>query len=83
MSEDETLPRNLHKLTLSEIAARRGNPIDGGVHAYLDAEITRRTAQAQIDASCYMKWSVIAIAVTSGLTAVFAFLNWMYPHTPH
>ena len=83
MSDDQTLLRNLHNLPLSEIATRRGNPIDGGIHAYLDAEITRRTAQAQINTARYMKWSVIAIAITSGLTAVFAFLSWIYPHIPH
>lgn len=28
----------------------------------------------------YMLWSVIAIAVTSGLNALFAFLTWYAPH---
>lgn len=28
----------------------------------------------------YMLWSVIAIAITSGLSAVFAFLSWYAPH---
>jgi hypothetical protein len=83
MSDDQWLLRNVHKLTLSEIADRRGNPIDGGIHAYLDAEITRRTAQAQIDAARWMGWSVLAIALTSGLTAFFSYLNRQYPHIPH
>jgi hypothetical protein len=61
---------------LSEIANRRGNPIDGGVHAYLDAEITRRTAKAQIDAARYMLLSVIVLAAT-------ALLSWLWPNPLH
>ncbi len=83
MSDDKTLLQNLQNVSLTEIAIRRGNPIDGGIHGYLDAEITRRTAQAQIDAAKWMKWSVVAIAVTTSLVALFGYLGWMYPHTPN
>jgi hypothetical protein len=44
------------------------------------AELTRRQTVAQINAAKYMLWSVIAIAVTSGLNAFFAFLTWYAPH---
>ena len=44
------------------------------------AEIAYRVAKAQIDAARYMKWSVIAIAITSGLTALAAFPGWLLPN---
>lgn len=37
--------------------------------------------EAQIAATKYMLWSVIAIAITSGLNALFAFLVWYAPHS--
>jgi hypothetical protein len=77
---DQAILQSLRNLTLERIADRRGNPIDGGVHAYLDAEVTRRIARAQIDAARWMKWSVVAIAVTSGMTAVGAVAGWLWPH---
>ena len=64
---------------LTREGAKEGNP-------YADAckaEIARRTAQAQIDAARYMKWSVIAIAITSGLTAFAAVAGWLWPNPLH
>jgi len=46
-------------------------------------EFMRRQTKAQIDAAKYMLWSVLAIAVTSSLNALFAFLMWYVPHIPH
>ncbi|MDE2227619.1 MAG: hypothetical protein KGL11_01080 [Alphaproteobacteria bacterium] len=37
---------------------------------------------AQIASAKYMRWSVYAIAVTSGVNALFAFLSWYCPHIP-
>jgi hypothetical protein len=38
-------------------------------------------ATAQISAARYMLYSVVAIAITSGLNALFAFLIWYAPHS--
>ena len=40
----------------------------------------RRETEAQINSANYMRYSVIAITITSGLNALFAFLAWYYPH---
>lgn len=50
-------------------------------HVSAGLEMSRRQAVAQIAAAKYMLWSVIAIAITSGLTALFAFLAWYAPHS--
>ena len=44
------------------------------------AEIAYRVAKAQIDAAHWMKWSVVAIAITSGLTALATIFAWVWPH---
>jgi len=73
----------LEKQDLAYLARESARP-DNPFAEAAEAEITRRAAQAQIDAARWMKWSVIAIAATSGLTALFGFLSWMYPHAvPH
>jgi hypothetical protein len=43
-------------------------------------ELLGRQATAQINAAKYMLWSVVAIMLTSGATALFAFLSWYFPH---
>lgn len=60
---------------LSEIVARDIGP----EHTIARAEIGRRTAKAQIDAARWMKWSVVAIALTATLTAVGALGAWLWP----
>ncbi len=49
--------------------------------AKMSAELARRQTIAQINAAKYMLWSVIAIAITSGLNALFAFLIWYAPRS--
>ncbi len=45
---------------------------DAAIAAKSTAEYTERTAR-------YMLWSVLAILLTSGLSALFSFLAWAYP----
>ncbi len=80
---DEKFREKIESLTLEKLAVRRGNPIDGGIHAQIDAEIIRRTAHAQINAARYMLWSVIAIAITSGLSAFADIAGWLWPNPLH
>lgn len=71
-------------MTLDEIAARMGDSQPGSiVFQQMSAELTRRQTVAQIGATRYMLWSVVAIAITSGFNALFAYLNWYAPHIPH
>ncbi len=44
-----------------------------------DLELMARQTNAQINSAKYMLWSVIAIAITSGINALFAFLSWYFP----
>ncbi len=66
--------------TLSALAQAVTNPTEPSGQKIAKAEITRRTAKAQIDAARYMKWSVVAIAITSGLTAFASLANWLLPN---
>jgi hypothetical protein len=66
--------------SLAELSVVASEPIDLWKRDVVNAEIARRTAQAQIDAARWMKLSVLAIAITSAFTVLFAFLSWMYPH---
>jgi len=50
---------------------------------YYNGEISRRVAQAQIDAAKYMRWSVMALAITAGATAIFKFLARLFPNPLH
>jgi hypothetical protein len=61
-------------------------PTSGRYHAAW-AELCRQQATWQRDASTatqdsarYMRWSVYAIVVTTGLVALFTFLLWYSPH---
>jgi hypothetical protein len=71
--------QDLEKLTLGDIADNLVSRPESLVHLTAAAELARRHAKAQIDAAKYMLWSVIAIAVTSGVTALFGFLAWYFP----
>jgi hypothetical protein len=53
-------------------------------------EAQKVAAEAARDASIYAKMnalymllSVIAIFITSGATAIFAYFAWQFPHQPH
>lgn len=71
------------KKSLLDLASDMGNALPGSIaHTMASAEFTRRQARAQINATKYMLWSVVAIAITSGLNAIFAFLTWYAPHIP-
>lgn len=77
-------------MTLAELAQHMGQRTPGSVsHGVVMAEFTRRQAEWQRQASAatvkaanWTRWSVVAIAVTSGAQAVFALMNWLYPHAP-
>ena len=71
--------QDLEKLSLGHIADNLVSRPEALVHLTAAAELARRQAKAQIDAARYMLWSMIAIAVTSGLTALFGFLAWYFP----
>jgi hypothetical protein len=43
------------------------------------AEATKETAKYAKQNARYMLWSVIAILVTSGASALFQFLSWRFP----
>ena len=69
------------KMSLIDIASTMGNSEPGSVkHTMMSAELARRQTIAQVSATKYMGWSVLAIAITSGLNALFAFLIWYAPH---
>ena len=71
----------LDELSLIDLASEMGNSTPGSVaHGTRAAEFVRRQTIAQINTAKYMLWSVIAIAITSGLNAMFAFLTWYVPH---
>jgi hypothetical protein len=72
------MPNKWIEMSLEQVAASGGMP--GSINS-LDAqlELQRRQTKAQIDAARYMLWSVIALAITSAITAAFSFLSWYYP----
>jgi hypothetical protein len=77
------MPKKLQDMTLDEITGVMGDAQPGSPrHGVMSAELARRQTVAQIGATRYMLWSVIAIAITSGLNALFAFLTWYAPHVP-
>jgi hypothetical protein len=70
------------EMSLEDIAGTLGNSKhDSPMYNIMTAELARRQTAAQVDAAKYMAWSVLAIAVTSGLNALFAFLLWYAPHS--
>jgi hypothetical protein len=69
-----------HEMSLDVLAGHLGAAgRDSIIGRKMEAEMMRRQTAAQISAARYMKWSVIAIAVTSLLNAIFAFLGWYFP----
>jgi hypothetical protein len=81
MIETNPFPTYTEK-TLDELSQIVAEDV-GPYHTIARAEIARRTAQAQIDATRWMKWSVVAIAITSGLTAFAALFGWLWPNPLH
>jgi hypothetical protein len=70
------------EMSINDIAMTMGNAqVGSDKHAEMAAELVRRQTVAQMNAAKYMLWSVIAIAITSGLNALFAFLTWYAPHS--
>jgi hypothetical protein len=70
------------KHSLEEVARVESEPESRNV-LQRQFEMQRRATAAQISAARYMLLSVIAITITSGLNALFAFLMWYAPHLPH
>ncbi len=66
-------------MSLDQLTDSIGDPGSRDSHA-VQFEMFRRQTAAQIRTANYMLWSVVAIAITSGLNALFAFLNWYAPH---
>jgi hypothetical protein len=66
-------------MDLEQLASSTGMPGSSDSQA-VQIEMLRRQTVAQIAAARYMLWSVIAIAITSSLNAMFAFLIWYAPH---
>ncbi len=78
------MPWAQENMSLVELASSMGNAQPGSVqHTMASAEFMRRQTIAQVRATRYMLWSVIAIAITSGVNAIFAFLIWYAPRIPH
>ena len=83
--------RDLENLSLDALADALSETTPNNVAwGIVAAEFQRRAAVATDDVATatkqsahWMKWSVVAIAITSGLQALFAFLNWYYPGAPH
>lgn len=75
------MPYTWSKLSLEDLASRVGQP--GSMDSQsVQVEMLRRQTAAQVASAKYMLMSVVAIAITSGLTALFAFLAWYAPHSP-
>jgi hypothetical protein len=67
---------NIQKWTLAEVATVMSEPIDKWKGEIAAAELSRRTAKAQIDSARYMLLSVCVIAATS-------LLSWLWPNPFH
>ena len=67
-------------LSLVQLAGSAGMPGSLDSQA-VQLEMLRRQTISQIATAKYMLWSVIAITITSGLNALFAFLSWYVPHS--
>jgi hypothetical protein len=67
-------------MNLLDIASTMGNSAPGTpTHSMMAAELARRQTEAALATARATKWSVIAIAITTGLCALFAFLTWYAP----
>ena len=86
-AQSEQLRQGLADNTLDKLADEMAlGPTSQRYHA-ATAELCRRQAEwqkeatkAQKNSARYMLLSVIAIAITSGLTALFSYLGWAHPH---
>jgi hypothetical protein len=65
-------------LSTDQLIDRIGDPGSRDSHA-VEMHLLLRQTKAQIWATRYMFWSVVAITITSGLNAFFAFLIWYAP----
>ena len=61
---------------LTDVADLAADPIEVGHRILGNAEMTRRTAKAQIDSARYMLLSVMVLAAT-------ALLSWLWPNPLH
>jgi hypothetical protein len=68
------------EMTTEQLAGSIGPERNSFNNMAVETEFLRRQTVAQIRSAKYMLWSVIAIAITSGLNALFAFLSWYAPH---
>jgi hypothetical protein len=68
--------------SLEDLASSIGDPGSRDSQA-VQFEMLRRQTSAQVKSAKYMLWSVIAIMITSGLNALFAFLIWYFPNVSH
>lgn len=66
------------EMNLKQLASRVGVPGSLDSQA-VQVEMLRRQTEAQIRSAKYMLWSVVAIALTSGVNAAFAVLSWYGP----
>jgi hypothetical protein len=81
----------LGAMTLDEVADWKAMVSrDSTSDQVADAEFLRRQTKAAEDTARFtrvsaicMAASVMVIAVTSTLSALFAYLAWAYPHVPH
>ena len=75
-------PRNPSKQSLEELT-HSTILYKGDLADIARAEIARRIAQAQIDAAIYMKWSLVAVAITATIMAMAAIGAWLWPNPLH
>jgi len=73
------MPNKWTALSTADLIDRIGDPGSRDSHA-VEMQLLWRQTKAQIAATKYMLWSVVAITITSGLNAFFAFLVWYVPH---
>lgn len=66
----------IEEWSLSELSVVASDQIDADKRLMANAEITRRTAKAQIDSARYMLLSVVVLAIT-------ALLSWIWPNPLH
>ena len=62
------------KMNLCDLASSTGDPGSRDPQA-VHVEMLRRQTEGIVKTARYMLWSVIAITITSGLNALFAFLS--------
>lgn len=74
---------NLREKSLKDVTGIMGNAQLGSIAPNpTSAELLRRQIEEQIRRNKLTKWTLIVIAVTSSLTAIFQFLSWFVPRIP-